>query len=98
MHHSDVAGLKNLIFSKDCGPSLSDCDAWRQWQHNGTAKPERRRRARKPSVGTLIKQAEKEGKIVTSVTVEGVTLTFGVVKENEANGGINVNPWDEVLN
>ena len=39
-------------------------------------KPARKRRERKPSVGTLIKQAEKAGKTVTSVTVDGVTLMF----------------------
>jgi hypothetical protein len=57
----------------------------------------KRRRARKPSVATLIKQAEKAGKTVTAITTDGVTLQFGEAKENEANGGTNVNPWDEVL-
>jgi hypothetical protein len=47
-------------------------------RYNGAdaAKPERKRRERKPNVATMIKQAEKTGKTVTSVTVEGVTLTF----------------------
>jgi len=45
---------------------------------NGTAKPPRQRRERKPSVATLIKRAEKAGKTVTAITTaEGVTLTFG---------------------
>jgi hypothetical protein len=62
------------VYRKDYGtPSLSDCDAWRQWN---PAKPARRRRERKPSIRTMIKQAEKAGKTVTSVTVDGVTLMF----------------------
>jgi hypothetical protein len=73
-----VAALKDRIFSKDCWPSLSDYDAWQQWQRKGAAKPERKRRTRKPSIRTIIKAAEKAGKTVTAVTTpEGVTLTFG---------------------
>lgn len=36
----------------------------------------RKRRERKPNVAALIKRAEKNGKKVTSVTVDGVTLMF----------------------
>jgi hypothetical protein len=47
------------------------------------------RRRRKPSVRTLIKQAEKSGKPVSSVTTpEGVTLQFGAPEPAEA-----ANPW-----
>jgi hypothetical protein len=49
----------------------------------------RQRKPRKPSVGRLIRQAEKAtGKAVTSITTDGVTLTFGEPQPTEAN-----NPW-----
>jgi hypothetical protein len=58
---------------------------------NGTAKPVRKRRERKPSVASLIKRAEKAGKTVTAITTaEGVTLTFGGADKPADNG----NPWD----
>jgi hypothetical protein len=47
-----------------------------------------RKRQRKPSLGTLIGQAEKAGKRVTSVTRDGVTLTFTDQTNNEAD------PWE----
>ena len=51
-----------------------------------TGKPARRQR--KPSIGKMIKQAEKAGKNVTSITMpDGVTLTFG--QEPTEVG----NPW-----
>ena len=51
-------------------------------------------RRRKPSVKTLIKQAEKTGKVVTSVTTsDGVTLRFGESEQDQPT-----NSWDEVLN
>jgi hypothetical protein len=51
----------------------------------------RNRRARKPRIDTIIKQAEKAGKNVTSVTTpEGVTLTFG-----EANTDESVTPLEQ---
>jgi hypothetical protein len=51
------------------------------------------KRQRKPSVGTLIKQAEKSGKPVTSVTTpDGTVLHFG-----EPEQATQSNPWDEVL-
>jgi hypothetical protein len=47
------------------------------------------RSQRKPSVRTLIKQAEKSGKPVTSVTTpEGITLRFDQPEPAEA-----ANPW-----
>jgi hypothetical protein len=51
--------------------------------------PRPRRRRRLPSVATLLKQAEKTGRPVTSITTpDGVTLTFGQAEPSEAN-----NPW-----
>jgi hypothetical protein len=45
-----------------------------------------KRRARKPRIDTMIKQAERAGKNVVSITTpEGVTLTFGEpVKDDKA--------------
>jgi hypothetical protein len=50
------------------------------------AKPRRPRRA---SVDRLIHQAERSGKTVTSVTKDGITLSFG--------GEPATNEWDTVL-
>jgi hypothetical protein len=48
-----------------------------------------RRRPRKPSIRTLIKQAEKAGKPVSSVTTrDGTTLHFGESESTDAS-----NPW-----
>jgi hypothetical protein len=47
------------------------------------------RRTRTPSLPRLIRQAERSGKTVTSVTRGGVTLSFGMAVPSEAN-----NPWD----
>ena len=48
------------------------------------AKPVRQRQ-RKPSVRTMIAQAEKAGKKVVSITMpEGVTFTFGKGEDEEA--------------
>jgi len=50
-------------------------------------------RRRKPRVDALIRQAEKAGKVVTSITTaDGVTLRFDETKQDTAN-----NSWDEVL-
>jgi hypothetical protein len=50
------------------------------------------RRQRRPSVGTLIEQAERKDKNVTSITMpDGTVLHFG------EGGGVSRNPWDEVL-
>ena len=47
------------------------------------------RRQRKPSVGTLIKRAEKEGKSVTSITMpDGTVLHLGEPQPTESS-----NPW-----
>lgn len=47
------------------------------------------KRQRKPSIHTLIRQAEKAGKPVSSVTTpDGITLRFGESEPTEA-----VNPW-----
>jgi hypothetical protein len=50
-----------------------------------------RKRQRKPGLGTLIAQAEKAGKRVTSVTRDGVTLTFTDQTNNEAD------PWERAM-
>jgi hypothetical protein len=53
------------------------------------SKPAKPQRKRKPSLRTLIAQAEKAGKPVTSVTMpDGVTLKFGAPEATEAT-----NPW-----
>jgi hypothetical protein len=46
------------------------------------------KRARRPKVSALIAEAEKAGKKVSSLTVDGVTLTFVEPEVNE---------WDKVL-
>jgi hypothetical protein len=52
-------------------------------------KPASRRRQRRPSVRSLVKQAERSGKQVTSVTMaDGTTLHFGPQPEP-----IESNPW-----
>jgi hypothetical protein len=52
--------------------------------------PARRRKLR---VDALIRQAEKAGKVVTSITTpDGVTLRFDESKQDNSN-----NSWDEVL-
>jgi hypothetical protein len=52
-----------------------------------------RRRRRSTRVDTLIRQAEKAGKVVTSITTpDGVTLRF-----SESDRGSSNNSWDEVL-
>jgi hypothetical protein len=58
-------------------------------------KPEKPLRARrKPSLARMIRRAELSGKKVASVTVDGVTLTFGEPAGGDDN---NNNSWDEVL-
>jgi hypothetical protein len=56
-------------------------------------KPPRKRAPRKASIRTMIKQAEKAGKTVTSImTPDGTMIAFDAPeKENTKN------PWDEVL-
>jgi hypothetical protein len=54
-----------------------------------TADPPKPRRQRKPSVRSFIKQAEKAGKPVTSITLpDGTVLHFGKGEDTEAS-----NPW-----
>jgi hypothetical protein len=49
----------------------------------------RERRPRKPSIARQIKQAEKSGKVVTSITTpDGTTIHFRDSEPTEAN-----NPW-----
>jgi hypothetical protein len=53
------------------------------------------RKARKPSIATLIKRAEKAGKAVTSITTpDGTTISFGGESTTTTAA---TNPWDEVL-
>jgi hypothetical protein len=59
----------------------------------GADKPKRQRKA-KPRIDAMIKQAERTGKQVTSITTpDGVTLTFGQPESNTTN---TKNPWDTV--
>jgi hypothetical protein len=54
---------------------------------------EKPKRQRKPSVGTLIKQAERCGRFVTSVTTpDGTTLHFADTEHADA-----VREWDEAI-
>jgi hypothetical protein len=92
-----IADLRDRIFSKDCGPSLSDYDAWRDWQRSGAAKPERKRRERKPTLASVAKQARKAGIEVARYEVEPGKITVVTGKPGKANGG-TVNEWDEVFN
>ena len=77
------------IYRKDYGtPTLSDCDAWRQWQREGTAKPERKRRERKPTLAGALKQASKAGAKVRGATVAAdgsVSLQFGESQTDQTN-------------
>jgi hypothetical protein len=51
--------------------------------------PAKPRRQRKPSLRKMIAAAERDGKIVTSITTpDGVTLHFGKVDDTDA-----ANPW-----
>jgi hypothetical protein len=66
-----------------------------------TAKPPRKRRERKPTLAGALKQASKAGAKVSGATVAAdgsVSPQFGEANADDANGGTNVNPWDEVLN
>ena len=57
-------------------------------------RPGRWRRPRRPSVASLIRQAEKGGKTVNAVTLpDGTILTFGSSTTEHPS-----NTWDEVLN
>jgi hypothetical protein len=48
-----------------------------------------KRQRRKPSIARQIKQAEKTGKTVTSITTpDGTTINFGETKPTDAS-----NPW-----
>jgi hypothetical protein len=54
--------------------------------HNEVSKPAKPRRQRKPSLRTLIAQAEKSGKPVSSIaTPEGTKLTFGEPESEKPN-------------
>jgi hypothetical protein len=52
-----------------------------------------RRKPRKPSLAAAIRQARKAGLTTGTVTVDGVTLTFGTAESTQANS----NEWDEEL-
>jgi hypothetical protein len=61
-------------------------------------KPKSPRRQRKPSIRTIVKQAERTGKTVTSiVTPEGYTIRFGEAVKDDRVDNIDSNPWDRVL-
>ena len=58
------------------------------------AKPEPvRRHQPKPNISTIIKRAEKAGKEVSSVTVDGITLTFGKPEPTNNNTTDDVEAW-----
>jgi hypothetical protein len=61
------------------------------------AKPERKRRERKPTLASVAKQASKAGVVVARYEVEPGKITVVTGKPGEANGG-TVNEWDEVFN
>ena len=54
-------------------------------------KPHKPRRQRKPSLKTVLDQAQKAG-AASVTTPDGVTITFGQAAEQQTP-----NPWDEVL-
>jgi hypothetical protein len=55
-----------------------------------------KRRQRKPSIRATIKDAEKEGKAVTSVTLpDGTTLRFGEAQTEQTNN--EPNPWERAM-
>ena len=59
------------------------------WEAMAAFRPKRVRKPRKQTLASTIKQAEKAGKNVTSITTaEGVTLSFDQPKPTEAS-----NPW-----
>ena len=65
-----------------------------EWTHpEPPVEPEpARRRQRKPNISAMIRQAEKAGKEVSSVTADGVTLQFG--RPDATND--TSSPWDSV--
>jgi hypothetical protein len=86
--------LKHIDRSTLATLSLADYEAARRsyaaLKGADTAKPVARRRARKPSVATLIKRAEKAGKTVTAITTpDGITLTFGEAADKSVNEADN---------
>ena len=82
------AGLRRV--SDDFFADLDRDDLLELFKPRADPAPAKPRRQRKPRVHTLIKQAEKSGKTVTSITTpDGVTLRFG---EGEAATEAN-NPW-----
>jgi hypothetical protein len=56
-------------------------------------KTRKRRKPRMPSITAAIRQARKAGLIAGTVTVDGVTLTFGTAAPTQANS----NEWDAEL-
>jgi len=66
---------------------MGDDERNRSGAFDGLHRPHAKR-ARRPKVGALIAEAEKAGKKVLSLTIDGVTLKFGE---------LDVNEWDEVL-
>jgi hypothetical protein len=56
--------------------------------------PMSNKRRRRPNIATIIKQAEKAGKTVTGVSLDGVSLTFGQGQLQAPNAANDVNEWD----
>jgi ketosteroid isomerase-like protein len=69
MHHP--SGLSYTDYDPWQQHWQPDYEAWRrQWQRTGTAKPERERRERKPTLASVAKQAIKAGIEVARYEVE----------------------------
>jgi hypothetical protein len=88
-----IDALKDRIFSKDCGPSPADCEAWRRWEHNGAAKSERRRREHKPTLASVAKQASKAGIAVARYEVEPDGKIVVVPGKPEADQTNDLDKW-----
>jgi hypothetical protein len=98
-----VAALQARLFSKAAEgwgtPSLSDYNAWQHWRRKGaaTAKPERRRRPRKPTLASVAKQVSKAGIEVARYEVDPDGKIIVVTgKPDGANNTEGANEWDTI--
>jgi hypothetical protein len=57
------------------------------WKH-----PPKRKRVRKPTLASAIKEAQKAGVTRGRITIGNVSMEFG-----NSQPAVNMNPWDEVL-
>jgi hypothetical protein len=63
------------------------------WQRGGAAKPARKRRARKPTLASVAKQASKAGIEVARYEVEPGKIVVVPGKPGLDNAA-DINPWD----